>query len=269
KNFEGLTNLFIDYFPLYNKFRAVSSIQVILELCLPILAVFGLYHIFSEKNSFEEKKKALLYSGGILGGLCLIFMLLGKSLFSFAGANDGYYIQAYGMEFINALKDDRKSFLVKDSFRSLLFIAFSAAIVFAFMKQKLSKNIAIGLFAILILADLTVVNKRYVNDENFVNASQVSNPFPKFPADTEIQKDRTHYRVYDLTADAFSSGRASFYHKALGGYHAAKPQRIQDLYDFYLQDGLMEIFNMLNVKYILLDDENQVVASQNDAANGN
>lgn len=269
KNFEGLTNLFIDYFPLYNKFRAVSSIQVILELCLPILAVFGLYHIFSEKNSFEEKKKALLYSGGILGGLCLIFMLLGKSLFSFAGANDGYYIQAYGMEFINALKDDRKSFLVKDSFRSLLFIAFSAAIVFAFMKQKLSKNIAIGLFAILILADLTVVNKRYVNDENFVNASQVSNPFPKFPADTEIQKDQTHYRVYDLTADAFSSGRASFYHKALGGYHAAKPQRIQDLYDFYLQDGLMEIFNMLNVKYILLDDENQVVASQNDAANGN
>src|SRR5690606_29540471 len=176
KNFEILTNLFIDYFPLYNKFRAVSSIQVILELCLPILAVFGLYHIFSEKKTFEEKKKALLYSGGILGGLCLIFVLFGKSLFSFAGANDGYYIQAYGMDFINALKDDRKSLLVKDSFRSLVFILLSAAIVFYFIKQKLSKNVAVGLFAILILADLTVVNKRYVNDENFVNASQVSNP---------------------------------------------------------------------------------------------
>lgn len=269
KNFSLLTNLFIDYFPLYDKFRAVSSIQVIIELCLPILAVLGLYKIFSDKVSVSDKKRALLYSGGILGGLCLVFLLIGKSLFTFSGVNDGFYIQQYGIEFINALKEDRISFFVKDNLRSLVFVLLSCGIIWLYFKQKFSKNIVILAIGILVIADLFPVDKRYVNAENFVNKSQVQNPFAKNLADQEILKDTGHYRVYDLTTDPFNSARASFFHKALGGYHAAKPARIQDLYDFYLRKGDMEIFNMLNVKYILFtDDENRPVVSLNETANG-
>lgn len=270
KNFSLLTNLFIDYFPLYDKFRAVSSIQVIIELCLPILAVFGLYKIFSDQVLATDKKRALLYTGAILGGLCLFFLLVGKSLFNFSGANDGFYIQEYGLEFINALKEDRMSFFVKDNLRSLVFVLLTFGMIWFYFKQKLSKNAVVIGVGILILADLLPVDKRYVNAENFVTKNQVQNPFTKNLADQEILKDTGHYRVYDLTTDPFNSGRASFFHKALGGYHAAKPARIQDLYDFYLKKGDMEIFNMLNVKYILFtDEENRPVVSLNDTANGN
>lgn len=126
------------------------------------------------------------------------------------------------------------------------------------------------IFALLLLIDLIPVDKRYVNAENFTTKYEVENPFTAYPVDKEILKDGSHYRVYDLTTDPFSSGRASFFHNALGGYHAAKPRKMQDLYDFYLGKGLMEIFNMLNVKYILIHDEEVgVSASVNDAANGN
>lgn len=270
KNFSILTDLFINYFPMYDKFRAVSSIQVIIELCFPVLAVLGLYKIFSEKISFEEKKKALIYTGGILGGLCLIFLLLGKNLFSFAGGNDDFYIQNYGIEFVDALKEDRISFFMTDTFRSLMFIIAGMVLVWFFIKQKLNKNTVVVIFALLLLIDLIPVDKRYVNAENFTTKYEVENPFTAYPVDKEILKDGSHYRVYDLTTDPFSSGRASFFHNALGGYHAAKPRKMQDLYDFYLGKGLMEIFNMLNVKYILIHDEEVgVSASVNDAANGN
>jgi len=270
KNLEFITNFFIDYFPLYNKFRAVSSIQVLIELCMPILAVFGLYKIVSKEIEEQEKQKALKYSLGILGGLALLFMLFKNSLFNFVGANDGYYIQAYGQEFMDAIKEDRISIFFKDSLRSLLFVLAGAGILWYFLKNKLKQTTVITLFVILILIDLVGVDKRYVNDDDFVSSKTINQPFQESLADTQILKEEGHFRVYDLSANPFGSGRASYFHNALGGYHAAKPGRMQEIYDFYLDKGEMEVFNMLNVKYIIQStEEGGLLANENPFANGN
>jgi len=270
KNFGILTDLFIDYFPMYDKFRAVSSIQVIIELCMPVLAIFGIYKIVSPKISKEEKLNALKYSTAILGGLCVLFLLLKNSLFNFAGINDGYYIQVFGQELMDAIKEDRKSIFTKDTLRSLAFVLVGAGLLGLFLKEKIKKNTLYACLGLLFLLDLVPVDRRYVNNDNFVAARQVTQPFPEFPADKEVAQDDGHYRVYDLTTNPFSSGRASFFHNALGGYHAAKPGRVQDLYDFYMQKGKLEVFNMFNVKYFFEQDEKgQVLASVNPDANGN
>lgn len=270
KNFEPLTNFFIDHFPLYDKFRAVSSIQVIIELCFPVLAIFGVHKMVYSKVSEEDKMKALKYSAGILGGLCLVFLFFKNSFFNFSGVNDGFYIQNYGQEFIDAVKDDRKSLFVKDTLRSLGFVIVTAGVLWMFLKNKFKLNTLFVLIGFLFLLDLVPVDKRYVNSENFVAARQTLNPFPEYPADKEILKDEGHYRVYDLTQNPFGSARASFFHNSLGGYHAAKPARMQELYDFYLEKGKLEVFNMFNVKYFLeQDEEGKVLASENPMANGN
>lgn len=270
KNFEPLTNLFIDYFPLYDKFRAVSSIQVIIELCMPVLAIFGIYKMVSSKISNEEKTNALKYSTGILAGFCFLFLFFKNSLFNFSGASDGYYIQAFGQELVDAIKEDRKSIFVKDTLRSLAFVLVGALLLWLFLKEKLKRNTLYVCIGLLFLLDLVPVDRRYVNNENFVAARQVTQPFPQTTADKEVAQDESHYRVYDLTTNPFSSGRASFFHNALGGYHAAKPGRVQDLYDFYMQKGKLEVFNMFNVKYFFeQDEEGRVLASVNPDANGN
>lgn len=270
KNFEPLTNLFIDYFPLYDKFRAVSSIQVIIELCMPVLAIFGIYKMVSSKLTKEEKTNALKYSTGILAGFCILFLFFKNSLFNFSGASDGYYIQAFGQELVDAIKEDRKSIFVKDTLRSLAFVLVGALLLWLFLKEKLKRNTLYVCIGLLFLLDLVHVDRRYVNNENFVAARQVTQPFPQTPADIEVAQDESHYRVYDLTTNPFSSGRASFFHNALGGYHAAKPGRVQDLYDFYMQKGKLEVFNMFNVKYFFeQDEEGRVLASVNPDANGN
>ncbi|WP_339609346.1 YfhO family protein [uncultured Planktosalinus sp.] len=270
KNAEFLTNLFIDYFPLYDKFRAVSSIQVIIELCMPILAVLGLQKLISSKIDQKEKIKALKYSGGILGVLCLLFLFFKNSLFSFSGVNDGYYIQAYGQEFMDAIKEDRKSIFIEDTLRSLGLVIVAGTTLYLYLINKLNQNALVLIMGVLIIFDLVSVDKRYVNNDNFVTTRQMNTPFQQTQADAEISKDKTHFRVYDLSSNPFGSGRASYFHNALGGYHAAKPGRIQDLYDFYLEKGSLEVFNMFNVKYLLeRDDEGKVLFSENYEANGN
>lgn len=270
KNFEPLTNLFINYFPLYDKFRAVSSIQVIIELCMPVLAVFGLYKMVSTKIEHAKKIKALYYTTGILGGLCVVFLAAKNTLFSFSGNNDGYFIQIWGQELVDAIKQDRKSLFVNDTLRSLALIVVGAGCIWMYLKKKVKKDTLIICLGILLLLDLVPVNRRYVNNDNFVAARQITNPFPEYSADKKVASDEGHFRVYDLTTNPFSSGRASFFHNALGGYHAAKPGRVQDLYDFYLQHGKLEVFNMFNVKYFFEKDENdKVITSLNSDANGN
>jgi hypothetical protein len=270
KNFGFLTDLFINYFPMYDKFRAVSSIQVIIELCIPVLAIFGIYKIVSTKIPKEEKINALKYTTAILGGLCVLFLLLKNSIFNFAGINDGYYIQVLGQEVMDAIKEDRKSIFVKDTFRSLAFVLGGCVLIWFYLKEKFNKNTLYIFIGLLFLLDLIPVDRRYVNNDNFVAARQVTQPFPKYQADKEVAQDEGHYRVYDLTTNPFGSGRASYFHNALGGYHAAKPGRVQELYDFYLQNGKLEIFNMFNVKYFFeQDEEGRVLASLNPAANGN
>jgi hypothetical protein len=270
RNFSIITELFIDYIPLYNKFRAVSSIQVIIELILPILAVLGLNKYFKNDLKFEDRKKMLLYTTGIVGGITLIFILFKSSLFNFTSPYDKYFIDELGMPFVDAVREDRMALFTSDAIRSLVFVLLAAATLYFYNKNKIKQTAAIAILATLIVIDLVGVDRRYVNNEDFVQARIMESPFLENGADLEIKKDSEHFRVYDITTDAFSSGRTSYFHNALGGYHAAKPRRIQDLYDFYISKGDIGLLNMLNVKYIIVEGQNGgAVAQRNPYTNGN
>lgn len=268
-NFKWLTQFFIDYIPLYNKFRAVSSIQVILELVMPIIAVVGLHQFFNNFYNKEEKKKALLYAFAIVGGITLVFLTLSGIILSFSSPYDTFLIDELGMQFIDAVRADRKALLTADALRSFILIILTAGSLWLLLHQKLKATAVIVILTGLIVFDLVGVNLRYVNQENFVESRIVKNPFTPNNADVEILKDEGYFRVFDATTNAFSSGRASFFHQALGGYHAAKLGRVQDIYDFYIEKGNTEIFNMLNVKYFILSTETgEAVAQENPLNNG-
>jgi len=268
-NFKGLTQFFIEYVPMYNKFRAVSSIQVIIELILPILAIVGLHQFFSHFEKEDEKKKALLWSTGIVGGITLLFILFKTTLFDFASPYDSYFRDEMGLPFLEAIREDRMSLFTSDAIRSLIFVLLTAAVLWFFMKGTVKKGFAVAALCLLVLVDLVGVDRRYVNEEDFVQAKLVEQPFQKNGADIQILEDDGHYRVYDAAANAFNSGRASYYHNALGGYHAAKPGRMQDLNEFYISKGNIGILNMLNVRYIIVENKNGgAVAQRNPYANG-
>ncbi|GGZ50371.1 YfhO family protein [Mesonia mobilis] len=268
-NFAPLTKFFINTIPLYNKFRAVSSIQVILELCLPLMAVYGLHKFFSNKRTDEEKEHALKWAAMITGGLALLFLVAKSMFFDFVGAQDRQYLQQIGQGFVRALKEDRKAIFNADTFRSLIFVLLAAALIWAYLKNKVNKGLAIGGLALLIVIDLVGVDRRYVNNDDFVQERQMKKPFKANNADQEILKDDGHYRVLDFSGSPLNSARASYFHKSLGGYHAAKPGRIQELFDFYIYEGNQQVLNMLNTKYIILTNQGQVMVQPNPEANGN
>ncbi len=265
--FAFITDFFIDYIPLYNKFRAVSSIQVIMELCIPVLAIFGLVKLFQDFNKEEEKLKALKFSLLICGGLALIFFLFKSALFDFVGANDGYYREAYGeygQGFIDALREDRKTFFTQDTLRTLILVVLSAGLIFGYLKEKLSRNMVIGIFAILILFDLVGVNRRYVNTDNFVSALQVNKPYQANAADKQIMQDQTNFRVLDVSQASRMPARASYFHNSLSGYSAAKLKRFDELYNFHIAKNNINVLEMLNTKYIVVEDEaGKITASTN------
>ncbi len=267
KNFGILTDLFIDYMPLYNKFRAVSSIQVILELCIPILGTFALVRLFNDVERKEEKLKALKKATAITGGLAVIFLLFKGSLFDFVGIRDGQYIQNYGRSFIEAVKDDRIAIFNADTLRSLILVLLSACAIWMFLKEKLSEKLLVIVFAGLILFDLIGVDRRYVNEDDFVSSIQVQKPYQANAADKQIQNDTSHYRVYDLTT---SNTRPSYFHNSLNGYHAAKMNRYNDVFDFYIAKNHLGVLNMLNTKYIIAPvEEGGAQVFDNTDANGN
>ncbi len=268
-NFEALTRFFIDVVPMYNKFRAVTSIQVLIELIVPIIAIVGLHHFFNDFVSEEKKKKALLYATSIVGGIALLFLLLKSVLFSFASPYDSFFLDELGMEFVDAIRADRASLFATDTLRSLIFVLLGAGILWLLLKNKLKESWSIALLGVLIVIDLVGVDSRYVNEDDFVNARIIEQPFAEDAAIQQVAKDEGYYRVYDATTDPFNSGKASYFFNALGGYHAAKPGRMQDIYDFYLDEGDIGILNMMNVKYIMVPDrEGGVFAQENPYANG-
>ena len=269
KNFGFVTEFFIDYIPLYNKFRAVSSIQIIAELCIPILAVFGLHKLFSNFESKEEKLEALKWATIITGGLTLVMIILKTTLFNFSGGSDSVYIEQMGADFIRAVKEDRISIFTEDAIRSLVLILLAAGLIFAYLKEIANKNLIILGFVLVILFDLVGVDRRYVNNEDFVAARVMNKPFQKTAADIKILEDRGHFRVFDLAESPFNTGRTSYFHNSIGGYHAAKPGRMQDLFDFYISRNNMSVLNMLNVKYIIVPTEEGPIAQQNPNAMGN
>lgn len=269
KNLNFLTQLFVDYMPLYNKFRAVSSIQVVLELILPLLAVLGLQQYFFGGHAQEVKKKQLIQAGGVTVGLLLLLVLGNSLLFDFTGPYDGYIIDQMSVPFMDAVREDRQQVLQADGWRSIVLVGLAFVVLWFSNHGKLQTNWAVAALGLLMIFDLVGVDLRYVNSEDFVLKRLMDRPFQASPADQQILQDSGHYRVYDLTTVAFSSGRASYFHNALGGYHAAKPKRMQDLDDFYLGTGNAELLSMLNVKYFIVpDNDGNPVVQPNPFANG-
>jgi hypothetical protein len=266
KNFPVLTDFFIENVPMYNKFRAVSSIQVILELCFPVLAIMGLQSFFNLEK--EARFKALWQSAAVGFGIIVGLFLL-KGSFSFSGANDSYFRESYGPEFVDALKSDRMSLYSADLLRSGFFILLVAGALWLFIKEKLTQNTAIIVVGLLMIFDLFFVDKKYVSTKDFVSRSEVEVPFQKTPADTRILQDTTHYRVFEVQGN-LSSARSSYFHKSIGGYSAVKPRRMQQLFDYQIAKNNIEILNMLNVKYIIqADSTGASIPIPNPNANGN
>lgn len=268
KNFPALTNFMIDYFPLYNKFRAVSSIQVVLELCIPALGILGVMALFRNKISTKKKLDALKWSSAVtLGIIILIFVLSG--ILSFEGANDDTYRQYFGDPLLDVLRSDRKAVYISDTFRSLIYVALAALALWFFIKEKIGKNLVALVMGLLIVMDLVGVDQRYVNEEDFVRQRQITNPFQASQLDQMIQQDDSIFRVFD-PQEGLNGARTSYFHKSIGGYHAAKPRQLQDLFEFHLYRNNLEVLNMLNVKYIIQqDEEGNSFPAVNDDANGN
>ncbi len=261
KNFSFLTDFFIDHIPLYNIFRAVSSIQVVIEFLVPLFGIMGLSYLIKNKSNLNQKEllKALYYSLGITAGLALFFALFGTSLFDFKGTHDQYYNQ-----FLKPLMQDRKAIFKADSYRSAFLVIAGAIALFLYIKGKLKENILVLALGILVLVDLVGVGRRYVDETNFERASKIEKPFKPNAADIEILKDKGYYRVFDFNG-GINSGRASYFHNTIGGYNAAKPRRFQELYDFYIANNNLEMFNMLNIKYFIDDKGAPMINNQ---ANG-
>ena len=266
KNFPILTDFFIDTIPMYNKFRAVSSIQVILELCIPVLAIMGLQSFFKEEKA--QQLKGLYLSGGVFFGI-IAFLIAIKSQFSFSGESDAYYLQNYGSEFINALKEDRKSLYSADLLRSGFLVLLAFGLLWFFVKNKISKSTAVILVGIIMISDLFFIDKNYVNAKSFVSPSEVDVPFQPTASDLEILRDTSHYRVFEVDGN-MSSARASYFHQSIGGYSAVKPRRMQQLFDYQIAKNNMEVLNMLNTKFIIqTDKEGKEFPTYNPNHNGN
>lgn len=268
KNFQFLTNFFIDYVPLYNKFRAVSSIQVIAEFCIPLLGILALHKFLSTETASQEKQDALKKALFVSVGLVIIGLCYALAFSTFEGLRDQNYAQYDGL--LDAVKADRKSMLYSDSFRSILFIVISFGILKLFFKKKLNRSTVNIAFVILVLFDLVQVDLRYVNQDDFKSSREIDKPFTASTADIQIAKDESHYRVANFTTDPFQDGRTSYFHKSIGGYHAAKIGRYQDLIEFHLAKQNSEVYNMLNVKYFIIPGKDGTVqVQQNPDANGN
>lgn len=269
KNLNFFTDFFIDYVPMYNKFRAVSSIQVIAELAVPMLGILALKEFFNKTNSAEIKLKALKNSFFITGGIALIFTLFGTSLFDFEGLRDANYDKMLP-GFLEVIIADRKAIFFYDSLRTLIFVVISAGVLWLFIKEKLNKNYAIIVLGTIILFDLVLVDKRYVNNADFKNAREIDKPFMASEIDQEILKDKSYYRVANFIVNPMNDGSTSYFHNSIGGYHAAKLERYQELYDFQISKNNIEVLNMLNTKYFVFEDgSRRETVQQNPGPNGN
>jgi hypothetical protein len=291
KNFDGLTRFFIDYVPLYDKFRAVSSIQVVLELCLPVLAVMGLQSFFTSDN---EKKWSSLWKSTVASLGIIVALFLVKSAFSFSGAMDEQLIQlfgesqdkSFGINFIKALKEDRMNFYTSDLMRSGILIAVAAVALWLYLQNKLAATSAVIAVGFFMVADLFMVDKRYVynNPDQFKSAREVDMPFEPTEIDNLIAKDSSVFRVYEIQGRM--QARTSYFHKSVGGYSAVRPRRFDQLFDYNVEKNINElgssidfqtltfaksnpVLDMLNVKYVIVSTGQGEVPITNPFANGN
>ncbi len=279
KNFMGFNSFLFEHLPLYNKFRTPSMSLVMANVTMVIMAVLALKTIFDKENPVDKKKLNLgLYiSTGITAGLILLMMAL-SGTFSFSGASDAQMAAQYGNQW-DMIKDvlvkDRKALFMADSWRSLILILIAAVMLWLNINEKIKQSgIIIGVLACLVLFDLWGVDRRYLNDSNFVNEKKLKIK----PTQTDQILDQyaaqfkdEDYRVFDLSVNTFNDSYPSAFHHQIGGYSAAKLRRYQDLIDFYLSRHINTgVLNMLNTRYVVMPGQNgQPMVQRNPEALGN
>ena len=280
-HFMWFSEIFFKYAPLYNKFRTVSMILVIMQVTVPLMGILGVNAALFAKEPLPDRKvrNGLLTALGVTGGISLLFALFPALAGDFSSASDAAVFGG-NEQLIRALQDDRRSLLRSDAFRSLIFIVLAAGVFFASWKGKLKTMSAVALLGILLLVDLWGVDKRYLNKEHFVTERNFDSQFAPRPVDNAIHQDTDlSYRVLDLTVNTFNDAIVSYHHKTIGGYSPAKLQRYQDLIDFHIAPemrtmiddvnsamstartvgdlenalGYYPVLSMLNTKYVVID----------------
>lgn len=270
-NFMWLTELFFYYFPFYSKFRAVSSILIVAEITMPLLGFLGLKVITDKEVKREEILRAVKFSALITGGICALFALLGGTIFNFSSPNDAQMFTQLPTWLSQAIVDERVSMLRSDSWRSFIFIALATALLWFYVEEKLRcKYFILGL-GVLVMLDMIPVNLRFFNHDNYVQKKNYNKNFAIQPYEQAILQDKDpHFRVFNLAANTFNDARTSYRLKSIGGYHAAKLRRYQDLIDAHISKNNMAVINMLNTKYIIMPGENgQPTPHPNPGAMGN
>ncbi len=305
-NFMALSDFFIDFVPFYNKFRAPSSILVVVELLFPLIAMIGLYRFFNSNEKTETtsenilteeyKTKILKYVSASVLGIILLLLVFGKSILGFHTDSEKTYLPPYLLDF---LVDERFKMFRIDAIKAIVYVAITAGVLFLSLKKKLSQNIAIIVIGLVSLFDLWSVNKRYLNNDNFVDKAFAENPFQTENSDllmqkvgensnlqsllanakinqtleTIAEKDKTHYRIYNQTLGTFSETNTSYFKSSIGGYHAVKLRRYDDLINEYFSKmdtvRIPKILNMLNTKYMIFGNAEKPDAVVNPNANGN
>ena len=250
-HFMGLTRFFFDNVPMYNKFRAVSSILVIAEITMPLLGFLALQSLVEAKKVGEDLSKKVLTAGGIVVALALVCLMFTSG---FEGRSD-----AQMPEWLTPmLIDARRAMLSADCWRSIIFVALGTAVVWFYTKsQKFTTPLLAIALGVLVLADMWPVAKRFMNDSHFSQGNAYEKEFKMQPWEKQIldsDKD-PNFRVFNLTASPFNDARTSYYLKSIGGYSAAKLRRYQDLIDQHLSKMHMSVINMLNTKYIIVPDQ--------------
>ncbi|MCB0636305.1 MAG: YfhO family protein, partial [Lewinella sp.] len=298
-NFEILNRPLFDTLPLFNKFRSPNSVLSVTAFLVPLLSFLALERIVSGKATKAEVMRSLQIGGGIAGLIALFFVALGPSFFTFASPNDagminrmlGGQAQPQMVQSLQtALMETRQALMRADALRTLAFVAMGAGLLWAFLREKVSQTMLLAGLGVLTLIDLFGVGMRYVNSDDFSSERQYEQNFVPRPVDTQILQDTDpDYRVLDLTVATFESASTSYFHKTIGGYHAAKLQRYQDMIDHHLRPEINQLIgvlqtpgtsdsvlnaalaqlpalNMLNAKYIVIDPEGAPL--RNPAADG-
>ncbi|NGM67280.1 YfhO family protein [Sphingobacterium sp. SGR-19] len=262
RHFPLVSDLFFDYFPMYNKFRAVESILVIPAILIPILAILGVNELFTNADRIANLDKKVLYTFIGVGGFCLLIAFMPSLFLDFRNSQHQQLVssleQAFGDkhaagQVASALVKDRASLATADAYRSFFIVLITFGLVWFYIKKKLSMPLFVGILGVVILADLWSVDKRYLNNDSFVDERTSNTRIPEREVDQLVRLDKDlSYRVLDLTTNPFSDARASYYHKNLGGYHAAKLMRFQEVLEHQFNGALNEdVLDMFNVRYLI------------------
>jgi len=277
-HFSAFNRFIFENFPFYSKFRAPQTVLNTASFFFVLLAALAIKEIWNNPAKKSKKgvakhefEKPLWYSFGISGGVALFFALIGPSLFSFSGQGDAQYIQQ-GVDMSIFIKD-RKDLMVGDSWRTFFIVTILAGLIFLYLKGKLNQVVMILGIGAVVLIDLMGVNWRYLDHSKYIRPNQLKEQtLAPRPVDLQIQQaepDRARYRVHDLTINSFNSSSTSAFHNTIGGYDPAKMQRYQDLIERHISRNNQNVFNMLNTKYFIFNNNGETGVQRNEAALGN